>query len=106
MTISYHLNFFRIFKVWSMLHHGSVGRVQCKECCYVFTFTLLAFFVVYHQKKLWSSFSFLFLMRYPQQHTNQSEIGIGDKKLSVELYEITYFFVILVLPSCLVAKPR
>ena len=28
-----------------------------------------------------------FFMKYPQQNINQSEIELGDKKLSVELYE-------------------
>ena len=38
------------------------------------------------------SFSFLFLMKYkfPQQNINQSERGIGEKKLSVELYACFY----------------
>ena len=35
-----------IYKVWSMLHHGSVGRVQSKECYFMFTYTS-AFFIVF-----------------------------------------------------------
>ena len=31
LTISYHLYFLHISKVWNMLHHGSVGWVQSKE---------------------------------------------------------------------------
>ena len=51
MAISYRLYFFRISKVWSMLHHGSVGRVQRKQCNSLFTYTVLVFFfVVFHQK--------------------------------------------------------
>ena len=51
LTISFHLYFLRISKVWSMLHHGSVGQVQSKECYFKFTHTLLwHFFVVFHQK--------------------------------------------------------
>ena len=42
--------FFRTCKVWSMLHHGSVGRVQNKEWQFIFAYSLLAFFYVFHQK--------------------------------------------------------
>ena len=33
-------------KVWSMLHHGLVGRVQSKKFHFKFTYTFLAFVVV------------------------------------------------------------
>ena len=33
-----------IFKVWSMLHHGSVGQVQSKECYFKFTYTFFRVF--------------------------------------------------------------
>ena len=83
------------------LHHGSVGRVQSKECyfmfaymfCFAFSCFLLFFFLfVFHQKNVFFlSFSFIYLffcrsIKYPQQKKNQSETGIGGKKLSVKLY--------------------
>ena len=43
-------NFLCISKVWSMFHHGSVGRVQSKECYLMFTDTFRAFIVVFDQK--------------------------------------------------------
>ena len=39
-------------------------------------------FVLYH-----FHFSFWWSIKFPQQNNNQSETGIGDKKLSVELYD-------------------
>ena len=36
--------FFRIFKGWSMLHHGSVGRAQKRECSFSFFFFFFFFF--------------------------------------------------------------
>ena len=53
MTISFHLYILRISKVWNMLHHGSVGQVQSKECYFTFTYTYATFFVVvvvFHKK--------------------------------------------------------
>ena len=48
LTISFHLYFLRISKVWSMLHDGSVGQVQSKECYFMLTCT----FVIFQQQKL------------------------------------------------------
>ena len=42
--------FFRLSKVWSMLHHASVGQVQNKEWYFMLSFTFLAFFVVFCHK--------------------------------------------------------
>ena len=56
--------FFRISKAWSMLRHGLVRRVQSEECYCMFTFTNMTFFVVFHQKNVLLSFSFLFLIKY------------------------------------------
>ena len=47
LTISYHLCFLHIPKIWSMLHHVSVGRIQNKECCFMFTHTFWRFFVIF-----------------------------------------------------------
>ena len=38
--------------------------VQSKECYFMFTFIFWAFVVVFHQKSLFWSFSFLFLVKY------------------------------------------
>ena len=50
LTISFHLYFLRISRVWSMLHHGSMGQVQSKECYFMFRYTFVTFFVVFYQK--------------------------------------------------------
>ena len=86
-----------IFSVhlWSMfLITGQWRWVQSKKCYFMFTYTFLAFLfvvaVIFHQKIcvfiiiisfFWCSIKFL------QQNINQSETRIGDRKLSVELYE-------------------
>ena len=85
--------FLRIFKVSSMLHHGSVGRVHSKECYFTFKYTFLAFsFFVYFffcfplKKCVFVIFIFFLIsIELPQQDINQSETGIGDNKLSAEL---------------------
>ena len=46
LTVSYDLYFFRLSKVSSMLHEGSVGRGQNKGCYFMFSCTFLEFFVV------------------------------------------------------------
>ena len=72
-----------------MLHHGPVGRVQSKECYFMFTYILLAYVFVFHQKICVFVFFIYFFgwsIKFPQQNINQSEIGTGDKKLSEELY--------------------
>ena len=51
--------FFCLTKVWSMLHHGSVGRVQNKiKNTHIFSGTFVAVFVVTHNK------NFVFIMMY------------------------------------------
>ena len=47
LTISCHLYFPHISKVWRMLHEMSVGRVQCKECFSLFTYTFLPFLLFF-----------------------------------------------------------
>ena len=58
--ICHHPYFLRIFKIWNMLHHESVGRVQSKECYLMFTYTFLAsfccFFII--------SFFFMFFYHF------------------------------------------
>ena len=43
LTISYHLYFLRISKVWKMLHHGSVGRV-CHQKIVFLSVSIFLFF--------------------------------------------------------------
>ena len=56
-----------------------VGRVHSKECYFIITYTFLdLFFVlvfVFHQKNVFSSFSFLFrwIIEFSQQNINQIE---------------------------------
>ena len=49
-TDNFLLLFLHFFKVWSMLHHGSVERVQSKERFFKLTYVLLAFFAIFHEK--------------------------------------------------------
>ena len=65
LTISYHQYFLRISKDWSMLHHGSVGRVQSKEGYFMFTWAFFGIFLFFFIKKMFFiSFSFVFVMKY------------------------------------------
>ena len=60
-----------------------------KECYILFTYTFLAFFCCFSWKNLCFyhfHFSFWQSIEFMQGNINQSETGIGDKKLSVELY--------------------
>ena len=47
LTISDQFYFHRLSKVSSMLHHGSVDRIQYKECYFMLSYTLIAFFIVH-----------------------------------------------------------
>ena len=61
---------------------------ECKEYYFIFSNIFEVFFFFFIIKLIVSSFSFLSLRwssKFPQQNIDQSEIGIGDKKLSVEL---------------------
>ena len=93
LTISYYLYFLRISKVWSMLYHGSVGPVQSKNSYFMFTYTLFGIFCCFSSKKMcFYNFHdfFRWNIKFPQQNINQSETGIGHKKLSMELYYKMY----------------
>ena len=70
-------------KVWSMLYYGSVGRVQSKECYFLFKYSFLAFVlvvIVFHQKIGFLSFSFLFLMKY---EISTTEYLLTNQKLEL-----------------------
>ena len=74
-TVFYYLYFLRISKLWSMLHHGSAGRVQSKHCNSLFTYRFLAYFFCYFSSRnLFLSFSFLFLMKYQISTTEYQPI--------------------------------
>ena len=73
--------FFRLSKLWSISHHGSVGRGHKK--CYLMR---SLFFII---KFVFLSFSFLFFwwsIKFSQQNINQSETRIGSFQLSVEMH--------------------
>ena len=81
-----------------MSHHGSMGRYQGKECYFMFTNTFLSNFFLFFFFFFEKMFVFLIIFIYffwwsinsLQQNLNQSEIGIGDKKLRVVLH-VTLF---------------
>ena len=94
-----HFTFFRLSKIWSMLHHGSVGQVQTKNTTICFHLLFLTsffffFFLFFIIKLVLLSFSFLFWwsIKFPQQNINQLERRMGGPKLSVELY-VTISFI-------------
>ena len=63
------LNFLRISKVWSMLHHMSVGRVQNKKCYFMFTYTFLLLLLLFYIKKfVFLSFSFFFFFFFLMEY--------------------------------------
>ena len=66
LTISNHLYSNRLFKVWSMLHHKSVGWVQNKGCSFIFkyAFFFVFLFLFFIMKFVFLSFPFLFLIKY------------------------------------------
>ena len=57
LEISYQLYFLHISQVWSMLHDGSVGRVQSKESYVILTYQKICVFIIFV-----SFFSFFFFL--------------------------------------------
>ena len=51
MTISYHLYYFRISKVWNSGASGLLGRVHSKERYFKFTCIFLSFFLLFFTQK-------------------------------------------------------
>ena len=90
LAIFYHLSFLRISKVWSMVHHGSVGWVQkfrIKNASWCVHIIFWHVFAVFHQKNCFYHFFFFFFwwsIKFRQQNSNHSETRIGEKKLPVE----------------------
>ena len=68
-----------------------IHRRPVRQCYFLFTYTFLAFFVVFHQKicvfiyLFIYSFIYLWNINFPQENIDELETGIGDRKLSVEL---------------------
>ena len=79
---SYHLHFPHISKVWSMSHMGQWGEFRVKNitiCLHIIFRHFLIFFFFkdnFHFFLWWS-------IKFRPQNINQSETGIGDKKLSL-----------------------
>ena len=67
---------------------GLRRKFRVKNTTFVYTHFFGIFLLLFIKKNYVLSFSVLFLwtIKLPQQNINQSEIGIGDEKLSVELY--------------------
>ena len=64
-----------------------MNTILCLHILFWYVFFL--FFVLFFIKKICFyhfHFSFWWSTKFPQQNINQSETGIGEKKLSVELY--------------------
>ena len=93
-TNVFHRHFFITFffsvisKASSMLHHGSVRRVESKiELSWTAFFTLFLFsfclkncFFLFHFFSWWK-------IKFPLEKSNQSETWIGDNKLLVKLHK-------------------
>ena len=73
-------------------HRSGVFIVNLEDI-YIFTYSFLAFFVVFHQKMCFYHFHFYFWWstKFLPNNINQSETGIGDKKLAVELHVPRFF---------------
>ena len=76
--------FIRLSKVWSVLHHGSVGRVHKKMLLYVFTYIFGIFLLFFVIRFVLLSFSFIFLMKYQISATEYKRELVVSK--SVELF--------------------
>ena len=63
-----------------MSYHSSMGRVQSKECYFLFTHTFLEFFVVFHQKELFFFFFFFF-----DDSSNFGNRGLLDNYVTLKL---------------------
>ena len=64
-----------------MSYHSSMGRVQSKECYFLFTHTFLGFFVVFHQKELCFFFFFFFF----DDSSNFCNRGLLDNYVTLKL---------------------
>ena len=75
------------------LHQGSVGPVKTNESCCKCAYNFLVLFCCFLSKNLCFYFWFSFFDEASNfGNINQTETGIGDKNLSVELYVIGNIF--------------
>ena len=70
-------------KALTMLHHRSVVRVQNKDYYFIFLVVFLSCNMCFY----YFHFFFWWSIKLSQQNFSQSETEVGDKKLSVELYD-------------------
>ena len=81
-------------KVWSMIHHGSVGWSQNKECYFLLSYTFLTFFCLFafHNKICFYNFLFIYLFLMKHQISAAKYCPIRNRnwwsKLLVELYAV------------------
>ena len=95
LTISYHLYFLHISKLWSIFHQGLVHN---KECYFTFTNTFLPFFCCFSSENLcFYYFRFLFwwsINKFRKQNINNQKQELVIK-LPVELYALCEFVYVL-----------
>ena len=71
LAISNNSYFLRISKVWNMLYHGLVARVQIKECYFMFTYTFSTFLCCFLTKSsCFYHFHFFFWLQRDFNHNH------------------------------------
>ena len=87
-----------VSKFWVCYIHGSEEQVQSKECYYMFTDTFFLLLLIFIKKLCFYYFDFFFWrsIKFLQQNINQSEAGIGDKKLTMEMHGYNVEIIILI----------
>ena len=101
LAISDQLYFLRLSKVWSMLHHGSVGRVQIKNATlsvmssYIFyAFFFLLFFSFHHEICVF----IIFISFFDEVANFQNRILTSQKqKLVIRIFQSNF---VTVSPKC------
>ena len=83
-----------------MLHHDLVGRVQSKECYYMFTNTFLHFYVVFYQK-IYDFIIFISFfdkaLKFPQQNINNQKLELVIRNCHCNYMIRTKLVLVLVL---------
>ena len=75
------------------LHHGSMARAQSKKYYFKYMYSYYTPFCWFSSRNLcFHHFYFFFWwsIKFPEQNINQSDTGIGDENLSVELLSIFF----------------
>ena len=103
LTISSQLYFLRVSAVWSLSYHGSVGEFRIKNPTLGVFYKFICIFFCFSSLKCvcFCHFHFFFCcqsIKFPQLNINESETGICDNKLSVELY-VLYWQRVLEFPT-------